>query len=101
MSKPPLSTKLVNLEKVIQFARKNGFPDAHTLFWDEEFDEICHVQIDSATDQLDLQELAELRLGVGLEGSIFALGTLHHSVEIFDTDPTRIQTTDVSKTTTV
>lgn len=58
-------SKLENAQKVVEFAKANGFPDASIYFYDTD-GETGYTSIDTAVDELEDGEAREFKLGLDL-----------------------------------
>lgn len=61
-----LPDELIALQRVIDFAKENGFPDAHSLFWDDDYPEHGMTSINDIVQERG--EKYRIRLGIELGG---------------------------------
>ena len=61
-----LPDELIALQRVIDFAKENGFPDALALFWDDDYPEHAMTSINDIVQERG--EKYRIRLGIELGG---------------------------------
>jgi len=59
---------MTNLERVVAFAKENGFPNAASIFWNPDYAETCESAPGEGVE--DMNYPVEFRLGMDLGGRI-------------------------------
>lgn len=62
-----LPDPLLAIERVVEFARQNGFPDATRLFWDDANPEIGHTSINDLVEETGEEYRFRLGIDLGIE----------------------------------